>query len=161
MEEKIAKPTEKQKFITRDFVLICISNFFLFLGFQMTLPMLPFFISDIGGSDQIIGVIIGFFTFSALFTRSFAGYALETQGRKIVYVLGLVIFVITIGAYAFISSLALIFLVRLLQGIGWGCSGTASGTIASDLIPSSRRGEGMGIYALGANTALAIGPAFL
>ncbi|MDF2566525.1 MAG: transporter [Massilibacillus sp.] len=159
MQEEIANPAEKQKFITRDFVLICFSNFFLFLGFQMTLPMLPFFITDIGGSDQIIGVIIGFFTFSALFTRSFAGYALETRGRKVVYVSGLIIFVLTIGAYAFISSLALIFFVRLLQGIGWGCSGTASGTIASDLIPSSRRGEGMGIYALGANTALAIGPA--
>ncbi|MDF2558097.1 MAG: major facilitator superfamily 1 [Bacillales bacterium] len=159
MELASSKPAEKHSFITRDFILICASNFFLFLGFQMTLPMLPYFIRDIGGSDQIVGIIVGFFTFSALFTRSFAGQAVETRGRKLVYVLGLSFFVISIGSYAFLSSLYLVFFVRLLQGIGWGCSGTASGTIASDLIPASRRGEGMGIYALGANVALAIGPA--
>lgn len=154
-----AKPAAKKKFITRDFILICFSNFFLFLGFQMTMPMLPYFIRDIGGSDQIVGIIVGFFTFSALFTRSFAGQAVETRGRKFVYVLGLSLFVLSIGSYAFLSSLYLVFFVRLLQGTGWGCSGTASGTIASDFIPASRRGEGMGIYALGANVALAIGPA--
>lgn len=49
--------------------------------------------------------------------------------------------------------------MRIVQGIGWGFSTTASGTIATDLIPVRRRGEGMGYYGLSGNFALAIGPA--
>ncbi len=149
----------KEKILTRDFLLICSANFFLFLGFQMTLPTIPLFVKSLGGSDQIIGLVVGFFTFSALIARSFAGNALETKGRRFVYIFGLSMFVFAIGSYAFVSSLAFLFFIRIFQGTGWGFSGTASGTIASDLIPSSRRGEGMGLYALGSNMALAVGPA--
>ncbi len=125
----------------------------------MTLPTIPLFVKSLGGSDQIIGLVVGFFTFSALIARSFAGNALESKGRRFVYIFGLSMFVFAIGSYAFVSSLAFLFFIRIFQGIGWGCSGTASGTIASDLIPATRRGEGMGLYALGGNFALAIGPA--
>lgn len=124
----------------------------------MTLPTIPLFIFSLGGSDRLIGLLVGLFTFSALISRTMAGNLLETYGRKIIYISGLVIFVITISSYSFISSLLFLFIVRLFQGFGWGFSGTASGTIAGDIIPPERRGEGMGIYALGANLALAIGP---
>jgi len=156
---KLGNSLQQEKIITKDFVLICAANFFIFLGFQMTLPTIPLFVGHLGGSDQLIGWAVGFFTFSALFIRSFAGNALETKGRKIVYVSGLVLFIITVGSYALISSLVLLFVIRLFQGIGWGASTTASGTIASDIIPASRRGEGMGWYTLGGSVALAIGPA--
>jgi predicted MFS family arabinose efflux permease len=51
-----------------------------------------------------------------------------------------------------------LFIMRIIQGIGWGFSTTASGTIATDLIPAKRRGEGMGYYGLSGNLALAFGP---
>jgi len=48
--------------------------------------------------------------------------------------------------------------MRIIQGVGWGFSTTASGTIATDLIPPRRRGEGMGFFGLSGNVALAMGP---
>src|SRR5690625_6819983 len=51
---------------TRDFVFVCLANFFVFLGFQMTLPTLPLFLKELGGNDQLVGLIVGIFTFSAL-----------------------------------------------------------------------------------------------
>src|SRR5699024_10742633 len=53
----------------------------------------------------------------------------------------------------------MLIVMRVLQGVGWGFSTTASGTIATDLIPPKRRGEGMGYYGLSSNLALALGPA--
>ncbi|WP_373894119.1 MFS transporter [Virgibacillus sp. CBA3643] len=144
---------------TRDFVFICLANFFVFLGFQMTLPTIPLFLKDLGGSDQLVGVVVGIFTFSALLFRPYAGHALESKGRAFVYMTGLAIFVISIGAYAFIASIALLFAIRIVQGVGWGFSTTAGGTIATDLIPPKRRGEGMGYFGLSGNIALAFGPA--
>lgn len=147
------------KIISRDFIFIWLANFFIFLGFQMTLPTLPLFVKELGGSDQIVGLIVGVFTFSALLFRPFAGHALETRGRQVVYLFGLSLFVLSVGAFAFATSIFMLIMMRILQGVGWGFSTTASGTIATDLIPPERRGEGMGYYGLSSNLALALGPA--
>ncbi|MGG1688989.1 MFS transporter [Heyndrickxia ginsengihumi] len=146
------------KIWTRDFIFICLANFFVFLGFQMTLPTIPLFVKHLGGTDQLIGFVVGIFTFSALLLRPFAGHALESKGRKIVYLFGLLIFVLSVGSYSIAPSILFLFLMRIIQGIGWGFSTTAAGTIATDIIPASKRGEGLGYYGLSGNLALAFGP---
>src|SRR5690625_4025190 len=128
------------KIWTRDFVLVCLANFFIFLGFQL------------------IGFVVGVFTFSALLFRPYAGQSLETKGRRFVYMLGLGIFVFSVGAMGFITGIGLLIIIRIVQGVGWGFSTTATGTIATDLIPPKRRGEGMGYFGLSGNIALAFGP---
>lgn len=149
---------ETSKIWTRDFIFICIANFFIFLGFQMTLPTLPLFVKELGGSDQLIGIVVGVFTFSALLLRPYAGHALENQGRRFVYMIGLAVFVLSVGSFAIVPSVMLLILLRIIQGAGWGFSTTASGTIATDIIPPSRRGEGLGYFGLSGNVALALGP---
>ncbi|WP_106495898.1 MFS transporter [Lentibacillus sp. Marseille-P4043] len=155
---KTAAAAIPDKIWTRDFVLVCLANFFIFLGFQMTLPTIPLFVKELGGSDQLIGIITGIFTFSALLLRPYAGHSLESKGRQFVYMIGLAIFVLSVGSYAFIASIVFLFIMRMVQGIGWGFSTTATGTIATDIIPPKRRGEGMGYFGLSGNLALAFGP---
>ncbi|MCJ7842002.1 MFS transporter [Lederbergia sp. NSJ-179] len=157
-QAKIQGTEKLEKIWTRDFVLICLANFFIFLGFQMTLPTLPIFVKELGGSDQMIGIIVGIFTFSALLFRPYAGHSLESKGRRFVYMFGLCVFILSVGSYSFIGSMALLLVMRIIQGVGWGFSTTASGTIATDLIPAKRRGEGMGYFGLSGNLALAFGP---
>lgn len=124
----------------------------------MTLPTIPLFVEELGGNDQLIGFVVGIFTFSALLVRPFAGRMLETKGRGFIYLIGLAIFVVSVGSFGFAASIAFLFLMRIVQGVGWGFSTTASGTIATDLIPPRRRGEGMGYFGLSGNVALAMGP---
>lgn len=124
----------------------------------MTLPTLPLFVKELGGSDQLIGIVVGIFTFSALIFRPYAGQTLETKGRQFVYMTGLSIFVLSVGSFAFVTSIMFLFIMRVVQGVGWGFSTTATGTIATDLIPPKRRGEGMGYFGLSGNLALALGP---
>lgn len=156
---RAASDNQSDKIWTRDFILVCLANFFIFLGFQMTLPTLPLFIKELGGSDQFIGIIVGIFTFSALIFRPYAGKSLETKGRRFVYMFGLSVFVFSVGSFAFVTSITFLIIMRIVQGIGWGFSTTATGTIATDLIPPQRRGEGMGYFGLSGNLALALGPA--
>lgn len=124
----------------------------------MTLPTIPLFVEHLGGNDQLIGFVVGIFTFSALLLRPFAGHALESKGRGFVYILGLTIFVLSVGSYAFAMNILFLFVMRVVQGVGWGFSTTASGTIATDLIPPRKRGEGMGFFGLSGNIAMAFGP---
>ena len=154
-----AKYQQEDRIFTKDFVLILCANFFVFLGFQMTLPTIPLFVNELGGSDQYIGIIVGIFTFSALLLRPYAGHALESKGRGVVFLFGLSLFVLSVGSFGFVTAIIFLILVRIVQGIGWGFSTTASSTIATDIIPPHRRGEGLGYFGLSGNLALAFGPA--
>lgn len=154
-----AKEKNVEKIFSKDFVIIWFANFFIFLGFQMTLPTIPIFVNELGGSEQLIGLIVGIFTFSALLFRPYAGHALESKGRGKVYIVGLALFVLSVGSFGLITSMMMLIVLRIVQGVGWGFSTTASGTIATDLIPPKRRGEGMGYFGLSSNLALALGPA--
>ncbi|MBM7539762.1 MFS transporter [Amphibacillus cookii] len=147
-----------EKIWTKDFALICVANFFIFLGFQMTLPTIPLFVQELGGTDQMIGLITGIFTFSSLLFRPYAGHALESKGRQIIYMTGLAIFVLSVGSYAIVPTIAFLLIMRLVQGVGWGLSTTATGTIVTDFTPLNRRGEGMAYFGFSGNLALAIGP---
>ena len=146
------------KIWTRDFIMICLANMCIFMGFQMTMPTLPLFVEQLGGDDRLVGAVLGIFTFSALLVRPIAGRLLETKGRRMVFLAGLAIFALSVGSFGFMGSIGLLFMMRIVQGVGWGFSSTASGTIASDIIPAKRRGEGMGYYGLSGNLALAFGP---
>ncbi|MEE3950549.1 MFS transporter [Peribacillus frigoritolerans] len=146
------------KIWSRDFIMICLANMCIFMGFQMTMPTLPLFVEQLGGDDRLVGAVLGIFTFSALLVRPIAGRLLETKGRRIVFLAGLAIFALSVGSFGFMGSIGLLFMMRIVQGVGWGFSSTASGTIASDIIPAKRRGEGMGYYGLSGNLALAFGP---
>ena len=159
MKHTVLEDNENDKIFSKDFAFIWLANFFVFLGFQMTLPTIPIFVNELGGSDQLIGIIVGVFTFSALLLRPYAGHALESKGRGIVYLVGLFLFVISVGSFGFITTMGFLILMRMIQGVGWGFSTTASGTIATDLVPPKRRGEGLGYFGLSGNLALAFGPA--
>lgn len=148
----------KEKLWTKDFIILSLSNLFLFFGFQMLLPTLPMYIKQYGGNDTAVGLVIGIFTISALFVRPFSGAALDSFGRKLLLLIGLVISLIAIGTYGFATTVFFILVIRIIHGLGWGVATTTYGTVVSDIIPASRRGEGMGYYGMSTTLAMAVGP---
>lgn len=61
--------------------------------------------------------------------------------------------------YGMVGSIALIILVRLGHGLGWGLAGTSTATIAAEIIPKSRFAEGMGWFSLANGLSMAFAPA--
>lgn len=150
--------SEKKALWTKDFVILALSNFMLFVAFQMLLPTLPVYVTDMGGDQLAVGLVISLFTVSALLVRPFAGKALDTIGRKPVLLLGLAIFLLAVAGYYWMVSVALVLAIRFLHGIGWGIVTTTYGTIVSDIIPRERSGEGMGYFGMFSNLAMGFGP---
>jgi MFS family permease len=148
----------QERLWTKDFILLTLSNLLLFFGFQMLLPTLPVYVSNLGGDNSAIGLVIGIFTISAILIRPFSGAALDLISRKLILFIGLAICFVAIGAYYWATTIFLVLLLRIVHGAGWGTSTTTYGTIASDIIPASRRGEGMGYFGLGSTLAMALGP---
>lgn len=144
---------------TKNFIITTLVTFLLFFGFQMLLPILPIFAKSIGADESTIGMVTGIFVVSAISIRPITGIMLDRIGRKSIFLIGLIIFIISVLSYNFISSLAIILLFRFIHGFGWGMANTASNTIASDIIPKTRFGEGMGYFGLSASLSMALGPA--
>ena len=65
--------------------------------------------------------------------------------------IGTAICLLAMGSYLFASTIFLLLAVRILHGAGFGITTTTYGTVVSDLIPSARRGEGMGYFGLSNN----------
>lgn len=144
---------------TRDFILVSLSNLAVFAGFQMLMPTMPVYVKFLGGRETAMGLVIGFFTLSAVGVRPFVGWALDTVGRRAVFLFGLAVFVISALSYRWAPSLAVLLGIRLFHGFGWGFSTTAAGTVAADVIPKTRLGEGMGFFGLASTLAMAVAPA--
>lgn len=144
---------------TRDFVVITLINLFTFIGFQMLMPTLPVYAKHLGGTDTAVGLVVGIFTFSAVIIRPFTGYFLDAYGRKGIFFIGLFIFTASVLAYIWAPSLLILLAFRFIHGFGWGLTSTASSTVATDLIPKSRLGEGMGYYGLASTLSMALAPA--
>ncbi|RXZ78959.1 MFS transporter [Paenibacillaceae bacterium] len=143
---------------TRNFTLLLLSNLFLFLALEMLLPTLPIFASDRGASDAQVGLIVALFTYSAVVTRLFVGVASDKFGKGRLLILGVLICLLGTVSYLAAATVSVMLMLRILHGIGFGLSTTLYGTIASDIIPARRRGEGMGFFGTGNSIAISLGP---
>ncbi|WP_261305742.1 MFS transporter [Paenibacillus andongensis] len=158
MEPLFVDEKKRKPLWTKAFLITSLSNLLLFFSFQMLIPTIPTHVSQLGGNDVQVGLVIGIFTISSLLTRPFAGRALDSFGRKHVLLVGLAICALTIAGYSYMAAVTLILAARFVHGIGWGMSTTSLGTVIADIIPSERRGEGMGYYGLSNTFAMATAP---
>ena len=148
------------KIWSRDFTLLFLSSLLAWGSFYTLVPTLPLYASErLGASPTQVGTILNILTVSAILARLLTGYALDRWGRRLVYLLSLAAFAVVASSYLRAASLLLLAVMRLLHGVPFGSATTASNTIAADLVPPERRGEGMGAFALGSTLAMAFGPA--
>ncbi|MBT2736767.1 MFS transporter [Bacillus sp. ISL-7] len=149
----------KPKLWTKSFISISLSNFFLFLTFYVLLVTLPIYaIQEFHSNASKAGLMTTVFLFSAIISRPLAGQCLEKAGHQKVLLTALIIFSGASLLYFFPKTIIGFLFIRLLHGIGFGMATTAAGAIVADLIPTSRRGEGMGYFIMSTNMAMVLGP---
>lgn len=154
---KVLQVTQ-QSIYTTQFLLICLSSLFFSASYNMLIPELPSYLSGLGGAEYK-GLIISLFTLTAGLSRPFSGKLTDTIGRKPVLIIGALVCVITGMFYPILTSVSGFLFLRLLHGFSTGFSPTAITTYVSDIIPSDRLGEAMGVQGLCFSTGLALGPA--
>lgn len=151
----INKPT----FWTKDFVMLTVANLLMAIAFYFMLPVLPIYLVDkLSVSKGEVGTILAFYTIAALMIRPFSGWAIDTFGRKKIYLIAFLLFSASYVIYPIASGVLAFLAIRYFHGLAWGTLTTTSSTIAVDIIPPSRRGEGIGIFGLSMTIGMAIGP---
>ena len=143
----------------RNFCKVMAANFSLFFAFYVLTPLLPLYLSEhFGATKDMIGLVLSGYTITALVIRPFSGYMVDSFPRKIVLMVSFGAFAIFFAGYLAASTLLLFTIVRTLHGGPFGTLTTANATVAIDVLPSSRRTEGIGYYGLSNNLAMALAP---
>ena len=143
----------------RNYIKVMIANFSLFFAFYVLTPLLPLYLSEhFGATKDVIGLVLSGYTITALLCRPFSGYIVDSFSRKTVLMVCFGTFAIFFAGYLAASTLLLFTIVRTLHGGPFGALTVSNSTVAIDVLPSSRRTEGIGYYGLSNNLAMAIAP---
>ena len=143
----------------RNYCKVMVANFTLFFAFYILTPLLPLYLSEhFGATKDVIGLVLSGYTITALLFRPFSGYVVDAFPRKTVLMISFGAFAIFFAGYLAASTLLLFTIVRTLHGGPFGATTVSNSTVAIDVLPSSRRTEGIGYYGLSNNLAMAIAP---
>ena len=144
-----------------NYIKVMIANFSLFTAFYLLTPLLPLYLHEtFGATKDVIGLVLSGYTITALLFRPFSGFFVDSFPRKTVLMVCFTAFAIFFAGYLAASTLLLFTIVRTLHGGPFGALTVANSTVAIDVLPSSRRNEGIGYYGLSNNLAMAIAPSF-
>jgi predicted MFS family arabinose efflux permease len=91
--------------------------------------------------------------------RLFSPFFLQKLGKKRMLRLGVGLSLVVTASCALASNVAGMFVFRVLQGFGFGMVSTICATLAADLLPDARRGEGIGYFGMGTTAMVAFSPA--
>lgn len=149
----------KEKLWNANYIKVMTTNFLLYFAFYLLTPLLPLYLSEtFGATKDTIGIVLSGYTVAALIVRPFCGYVVDSFSRKKVLMLCLSGFAVFFAGYIVAGTILMFAICRTLHGGPFGAVTVANSTCAIDVLPSSRRNEGIGLYGLSNNFAMAIAP---
>lgn len=149
----------QEKLWTKDFIVISVATFFLFLTYYSLLVTLPnAAMIRYGVSEIVAGLYTTFFLFAAIIVRPFIGTWIKWIGKKTILMISCLIFAGASFSYNLFDSFIIILIIRFIHGLGFGLSTTITAALVADIIPQSRKGEGVGYFVMASNLAMVIGP---
>lgn len=150
---------KKPKLFAGNYLKVWIANFMLYFSFYFVTPILPLYLRDVFDADKaMIGLVLSGYSIAALAIRIFSGYIVDRFSRKKILLIGYAAFAIFFAGYYLTGSIILFAVIRTLHGAPFGLTSVSSSTVAIDVLPSQRRGEGIGYWGLSNNFAMAVGP---
>ncbi|MFS0752189.1 MFS transporter [Oceanobacillus sp. 1P07AA] len=148
-----------EKIWTKSFISISLVQLLIFLSFYALLTTLPIYVIDqLGGNEAEGGLVVTAMLLAAIIVRFFSAKLLDKIGKKQGLVISVTIYMITSFLYLFIESYTSLLVLRFFHGFSFGIITTATGAIAADIIPASRKGAGLGYFAMAMNVAVVLGP---
>ena len=133
-------------------------NLGIYIIYSMLMVVIAVEALNMGASVAEAGLATGIYIVGVLLARLLAGRYIELVGRKSMLYKGIGFYLLTTVLYFSFDSMMNLYIVRLLNGIGYGVAATATGTIIAGVIPKERRGEGVNYFALSLSLAAGVGP---
>ncbi|OAB41900.1 MFS transporter [Paenibacillus glacialis] len=139
-------------------IVILINLFIAFVGVGLAAPIMPSLAKEMHLSGQVMGYMISAFAFAMLLVSPIAGIWVDTIGRKKMIVLGLFLFSFSELLFATGNQVWVLFLSRILGGIGDALIMPAVTAFIADSTSLEERAKVMGYQAAAISLGFIIGP---
>lgn len=142
-----------------NYIKVMLTNFLLYFAFFLLTPLLPLYLSEqFGATKDVIGIVLSGYVVASVVVRPFSGYVVDSFSRKKVLMTCLTAFFVCFAGYIAAGTILMFAICRTLHGAPFGAVTVANSTCAIDVLPASRRNEGIGLYGLSNNFAMALAP---
>lgn len=149
---------ESDRLFTARFFLMCAFSFTVFMSAFQLLPTAPFHILALGGTGSEAGLFLGLLTYASAVSAPITGAVADRLGkRRILLVASLAITVFSL-LYAVAPSYQIILALVLVHGIFWSGLLSSSSAYVTDIVPASRRAEGLGYAGFASILAVSMAP---
>ncbi len=137
--------TTAESIWSRTFALLCLAQFLGYAQHFMLTPTFPLYVTHLGGSPFVVGLVLASFAVTSVFFRPLIGYWADRWSEAGVLVSGLLFQ----GASIFLCFIPVVeatMLANGLRGIGWAGLNTGGYSLLASTAPATRRGEASGYY---------------
>lgn len=147
------------KIWNRNFILLTIANFLICTTYYAVISALPvYLVSELHAGKSQVGLVLAAYTIASVMIRPFSGFALDKFGRRSIFLLAIGLYTLFFSGYLLVASIASLIILRFLQGLTWGVTTISGSTIAVDITPVEKRGEGIGYFSLSTTMGMPVGP---
>ncbi len=150
---------EKPKKIwNRKFILLFITNLLVLAAFYASIPIIPVYCQEIGITGSGVGIVLTAMSVATILFRPVAGYLLDNFNRYHVYLVFLALFCLSFPAFIVFPIFAALIVIRLYMGAVYSVCGSATMTLAGDVLPTTKITEGISRFAFTISIGMAVGP---
>lgn len=147
-----------EKIWNKKFILLFITNLLMMATFYASVPILPIYCQQIGITGSKIGIVLTAMSVTTVLFRPFAGYILDNCNRYHVYLLFLALFCLPFLGFVAFPIYGALVAIRLYMGVVYSVCGSATTTLAGDVLPQNKVGQGVNRFALTISLGMAAGP---
>lgn len=146
------------KIWNKNFILLFITNLLVLAAFYASIPIIPVYCQEIGITGSKVGIVLTAMSVATILFRPIAGYLLDNFNRYIVYIIFLALFCLAFPAFLIFPVFAALIVIRLYMGAVYSVCGSATMTLASDVLPKTKITEGISRFAFTISIGMAVGP---
>jgi predicted MFS family arabinose efflux permease/CBS domain-containing protein len=149
---------ETEKIWNKKFILLFITNLLVLAAFYASIPIIPVYCQQIGITGSKIGIVLTAMSISTILFRPVAGYLLDNFNRYRVYLLFLALFCLAFPSFIIFPIFGALIIIRLYMGAVYSVCGSATMTLASDVLPHTKITQGISRFAFTISIGMAVGP---
>ncbi|WP_278926841.1 multidrug efflux MFS transporter NorA [Staphylococcus auricularis] len=142
----------------KQLAILYFNIFLVFLGIGLVVPVLPVYLKDLGLKGGDLGILVAVFAFAQMIISPFGGNLADKLGKKLIIVIGLVLYAVSEYLFAMSNTFALLIISRILGGFSAGMVMPGVTGMIADISPGADKAKNFGYMSGIINTGYILGP---